>query len=154
MINDKYDKFKALELPQVKELISKARDYKLDNVEIIDRFTLTEVQKIYNGVGPDSFPDELRDALSNVNIECLPAVLIHDLEYYKGGTKEDFSKSNKRLKENMRKCVKENFFILNPLYWWYWFEARVFAKVCQEFGFVGWNLTGTPTPNTMDSAEV
>jgi hypothetical protein len=154
MINDKYDKFKALELPQVEELINKARAYKLDNVEIIDKFTLTEAQRVYNGVGPDSFPAELRDALSDVNIACLPAVLIHDLEYVTGGTKDEFAASNRRLKVNMRKCVKENYSIFNPFYWWYWFEARVFSKLCQKFGFSGWALKEAAKPESMDSAEV
>jgi hypothetical protein len=147
-------RFKTLALPEVTELVNKAKEYGLENVEIIDKYTLNEIQRIYNGVGPDSFPAELRDALSDVNIACLPAVLIHDLEYVTGGTKDEFAASNRRLKVNMRKCVKENYSIFNPFYWWYWFEARVFSKLCQKFGFSGWTLKEAAKPESMDSAEV
>ena len=38
----------------VKDLICKARELNLENVEILDRYSVEEISVIYNGIGPVS----------------------------------------------------------------------------------------------------
>ena len=52
---------------RVKELIKKARKLRLENVEILDRYSVDEVSVIYNGIGPDRFPEALCEFLNTLH---------------------------------------------------------------------------------------
>ena len=62
------------------ELVRKAYDLKLENVHILDKYSITEIGKIYNGIGPDRFPDWLREIVTKSAGLFEPAALIHDVE--------------------------------------------------------------------------
>ena len=47
-------------LKEVKELKALAEELQLENREIIRKYKITELAGIYNGIGPDSFPEWLR----------------------------------------------------------------------------------------------
>ena len=42
------------------ELVRKAYELDLEGVHILDKYSITQVESIYNGIGPDRFPDWLR----------------------------------------------------------------------------------------------
>lgn len=65
---------------KLKELILTARRLKLEHVEILDKYSITEISRIYNGIGPDRFPAELRELLNSLHPTLLPVALIHDVE--------------------------------------------------------------------------
>ena len=47
-------------LKEIKKLKALAEELQLENREIIRKYKITELASIYNGIGPDSFPEWLR----------------------------------------------------------------------------------------------
>lgn len=122
----------------VKELIKKARKLRLENVEILDRYSEEEISRIYNGIGPDRFPDWLRKIVTESAELFEAAALIHDVEYDEGGTREQFTAANDRFSRNCYTLVKDR-------YGWYdirrylWMnKARRWSNYCELFGWSGW----------------
>jgi len=67
-------------LKEIKELKRFAEDLQLENREIIGRYTMPELCSIYNGIGPDSFPDWLRGCISALHPSLAVVAFIHDIE--------------------------------------------------------------------------
>lgn len=135
--------FTALSVTDINRLVGKARILGLDDNGMFSRYTPEQMAEVYNGIGPDRFPEWFRDFLTSLNHVILPAVLIHDLDYDHGGTKADFYASNKRLGRNARKCIRSRYSRLSVKYWIYLAKIRLFVIICNERGQVGWNFTGT-----------
>lgn len=120
------------------DLIQKARELRLENVEILDRYSEEEISRIYNGIGPDRFPDWLRKIVTESAELFEAAALIHDVEYDEGGTREQFTAANDRFRRNCYTLVKDR-------YGWYdirrylWMnKARRWSNYCELFGWSGW----------------
>lgn len=122
----------------VKELIKKARKLRLENVEILDRYSVDEVSVIYNGIGPDRFPEVLREFLNTLHPTLQVVALIHDLEYHEGGTREQFTESNDRFYRNGKTAAFAEYGWYDPRRYLVWNKARQFSKLCELFGWSGW----------------
>lgn len=122
----------------VKELIQKARDLKLENVEILDHYSVDEVSVIYNGIGPDRFPEALHEFLNTLHPTLQVVALIHDLEYHEGGTREQFTESNNRFYRNGKTAAFAEYGWYDPRRYLVWNKARQFSKLCKLFGWSGW----------------
>ena len=120
------------------ELVRKAYDLKLENVHILDKYSITEIGKIYNGIGPDRFPDWLREIVTASAGLFEPAALIHDVEYHEGGTREQFDASNERFKRNCYTLVKDRYGWYDPRRYLWLNKARRWGNYCQFFGWEGW----------------
>lgn len=123
---------------ELHDLIQKARELRLENVEILDRYSEEEIGRIYNGIGPDRFPDWLRKIVTESAELFEAAALIHDVEYDEGGTREQFTAANDRFRRNCYTLVKDR-------YGWYdirrylWMnKARRWSNYCELFGWSGW----------------
>ena len=46
---------------EVESLITEAKSLNLENIGILDRYSLSQIAEIYNGIGPDRFPEWLRE---------------------------------------------------------------------------------------------
>ena len=110
----------------------------MENVEILDRYSEEEISRIYNGIGPDRFPDWLRKIVTESAELFEAAALIHDVEYDEGGTREQFTAANDRFRRNCYTLVKDR-------YGWYdirsylWMnKARRWSNYCELFGWSGW----------------
>ena len=126
-------------MKKLQELIDIAEELELDGREILDRFTETELLGIYNGLGPDRFPDWLREFITSLNSIFEPAALIHDVDFHLGGTKEDFDIANERFRENCYKIVESEYPWYSPLRYHYLFKAWRFYGYCEEFGWEGYH---------------
>ena len=62
------------------ELIQKAYSLDLEGVHILDKYSITQVSEIYNGIGPDRFPNWLRKIVTESAGIFEPAAVIHDVE--------------------------------------------------------------------------
>ena len=122
----------------VEELIKKARELKLENVEILDRYSEAEIAEIYNGIGPDRFPEVLREFLNTLHPTLQIVALIHDLEYHEGGTREQFTASNERFYRNGKTAAFDAYSWYDPRRYLVWNKARQFSNLCELFGWSGW----------------
>lgn len=129
----------VLSVPTVEILLQKIKELNLDGQDVISHYSVEDIARIYNGIGPDRFPDWLRNFLSELNEIILPAALIHDLDYDLGGNWDDFYASNKRLGNNSIKCIKDKFGKYSLKYWFYLAKVHVFVKICNKYGKPGWN---------------
>jgi len=66
-------------LKEIKELKRQAGEFQLENREIIGSYTMQELCSIYNGIGPDAFPDWLRDTISALHPSLAVVAFIHDM---------------------------------------------------------------------------
>ena len=122
----------------VKELIRKARELNLENVEILDRYSEEEISRIYNGIGPDRFPDWLRKIVTESAELFEAAALIHDVEYDEGGTREQFTAANDRFRRNCYTLVKDCYGWYDPRRYLWMNKARRWSNYCELFGWSGW----------------
>lgn len=120
------------------DLIQKARDLKLENVEILDRYSEAEIAEIYNGIGPDRFPDWLRKIVTESAELFEAAALIHDVEYDEGGTREQFAAANDRFRRNCYTLVKDRYGWYDPRRYLWMNKARRWSNYCELFGWSGW----------------
>ena len=103
-------------LKEVKELKALAEELQLENREIIRKYKITELAGIYNGIGPDSFPEWLIGLLSTLHPSLAVVAFIHDIEWHESdGSKEKFTESNNRFKTNGYTVAKANYSWWNPL---------------------------------------
>ena len=65
------------DLEKIEFLIDQCEEYELSGREVLDCFTLEELAEIYNGIGPDRFPDWLRKIITEANGLFEPAALKH-----------------------------------------------------------------------------
>ena len=123
---------------EVESLISEARALNLENVGILDRYSTEEVSNIYNGIGPDRFPDWLRKIVTESAGIFEPAAVIHDVEYYEGGTREQFTAANDRFRRNCYTLVKDRYGWYDIRLYLWMNKARRWSNYCQLFGWEGW----------------
>ena len=127
-------------LKEIRRLIDLANRFELVGREIINEYSIDQIQKVYNGIGPDRFSEKFRKFLTNMNHDPLPAVLIHDLQFDKGGSKERFYEVNDELHKNLvilSSCLYSKW---NPWRYIQMFRAWYFCKICDKIGFECWNL--------------
>ena len=94
-----------------------------------------EIESIYNGVGAEWMPEKLRKVLDKLSETLLPAVLVHDFDYYFGdGTLLDFQLANNRLYANGRKCADAKFAWYHPKRYLVRRQARAYSRLCNLFG--------------------
>ena len=97
-------------LKEIKELKALAEELQLENREIIRKYKITELASIYNGIGPDSFPEWLRGLVSALHPSLAVVAFIHDIEWHESdGSKEKFTESNNRFKTNGYTVAKANY---------------------------------------------
>ena len=121
------------------ELYYQAQKFHLENTDILERYSFEDLAKIYNGIGPDSFPEWLRKVISSLHPSLAPVALIHDVEWHESDkTKDSFSESNARFKRNGKAVAKCSFSFFNPRRYIVWNQARRFGNYCELFGWSAW----------------
>lgn len=126
----------------VSQVITSAKQNNLEGRELLDKFCFFDLLQIYNGIGPDRFPEKLRALVTEINEIFSPAALIHDLEYYIGGTREDFTAANDRFRRNCYTLAKAAYGWYDPRRYYWLFKAWRFAGYCEQFGWEGFHKTG------------
>ena len=134
------------ETGEIKKLIQEAVDAELEGTWFFQWYSPEELAVIYNGIGPDRFPEWLREVLTSCAKLFEPAALIHDLEYFLGGTQADFTAANTRFRDNCGRLVKRKYSWWSPIRYLLLNKARRWAGYCQQFGDKNYNFkTGTET---------
>ena len=125
-------------ISEVEKLMADARKMALENVGILDRYSMEEVSNIYNGIGPDRFPEWLRKTLDKLHPSLRVVALIHDLEYHEGGTRDEFTESNERFYRNGKTVAFAKYAWYDPRRYIVMNQARRFGNICQKFGWKAW----------------
>ena len=128
-------------MSKISQILTKVRQNNLTGREILDDFTREELKAIYNGIGPDRFPDWLRAIVTEANGLFEPAALIHDVRFYIGGTREDFSVANAEFKKNCYTLVYAAYSWYNPRRYKWQFRAWRYYHYCEDFGWDGFHKT-------------
>ena len=122
---------------------------KLENREILVKYTDNELTGIFNGIGSDGFPKWLRVAISKLHPSIMVVALIHDVEWHERALikkpiatcidRENFNKSNKRFDINATKMAKYNYDWFDPRRYEVEFTGWRFYRYCNtEPGFKWW----------------
>ena len=126
-------------LKEIKELKQFAAECGLENREILDRYKNAELAAIFNGIGPDVFPDWLRNAITALHPSLAVVAFIHDVEWHESDqSREKFAESNERFKTNGYAVAKHQFGWYNPRRYIVMNQARRFGNICQTFGWSAW----------------
>lgn len=125
-----------IEIQRLCELVKK---YELEGREILDKYRNVELASIYNGIGPDAFPEWLRDLISALHPSLAPVAFIHDVEWHESDRSDSkFTASNERFKRNGYTVAKKEFSWYNPRRYVVMNQARRFGNICQIFGWQAW----------------
>ena len=126
-------------IDEIKRLKRLCEEYGLEGREILSRHTDEELAGMFNGIGPDAFPQWLRSALDALHPSLAPVAFIHDVEWHESdGTKESFSESNSRFRRNGCKVASAAFGWWRPRRYLVMWDSVKFARICQRFGWSAW----------------
>lgn len=121
-------------MSKIEYLISMADAYNLDGADMLHTMPLTEIEAIYNGIGPEWMPALARHLYTSIHADFAPAALIHDVEFSRGGTREDFDRANERLLANCQKIASYTPWF-SPARWLLAINGRKFYLLCHCFGW-------------------
>ena len=126
-------------LKDTREARDLANRYGLEHREIAAKYTDEELAKLYNGIGPEAFPQWLRAVLDTLHPSLAPVAFIHDLEWSESdGSEEGFARSNDRFYRNGVKVAESEFGWWRPRRYAVIWHAWKFARICQKFGWSAW----------------
>lgn len=104
-------------------------------IEVPRDISDAEIERVYNGVGPEFLAGWIRSLLDYFFETFLPAVWRHDQRYSHGdGTLIDFMDANRELADNCRICADAEYGALNPLRYLARWVGEKFGKACDLLG--------------------
>ena len=99
----------------LKKLMGLCEKYELEGVRTVEKYTLEELARIYNGAGPDSWIPAARDVLTDLMELFEPVVLIHDVQFSESDAlHETFERTVDVWKQNCKKIFDAEY----PLWTW------------------------------------
>jgi len=135
--------FLAMHVPDVEDLARLAFKYRLEHRNVLEEYTFDEIRSEYNGFGPDRWPSEVRDILSWLLQDILEAVLVHDMDFVKGGDENAFHEANAVLERNIRRLARKKHGIFSLRRYFLLFLAPKIRELSDLYGQEGWNWTKT-----------
>lgn len=104
-------------------------------IEVPRDISDAEIERVYNGVGPEFLAGWVRKLLDYFFEIYLPAVWRHDQHFAHGdGTLIDFMNANCELADNCRICADAEYGAFNPLRYLARWVGEKFGKACDLFG--------------------
>src|SRR5574343_651975 len=97
-----------------------------------DGLSVEKLAEIYNGIGPDKWPEALRAAMTAENFDLRELPFVHDVDYYfSDGSREGWEASQERWLWHGRKVVNARY----PLWqaWNYRLRAAAGVKVAASY---------------------
>lgn len=104
-------------------------------IEVPGDLSDEEIERVYNGVGPEFLAGWVRRLLDYFFETYLPAVWRHDQRFAHGdGTLIDFMGANRELADNCRICADAEYGAFNPLRYLARWVGEKFGKACDLLG--------------------
>lgn len=127
---------------EIRRILRDGRYAGLEGIDRIERLSDGELEREFNGIGPEWFLQEVREGLGRRFGWLLGAVLVHDLDFYLGdGTREDFERANGRFVRNGRRLARRRWLPLHPMKY---IQNRavvdLFGLLCGEFGWEAYEV--------------
>ena len=119
-------------IPQIQAIKRIAMEKKLKGADILSEYTDEQIAESFNGAGSSAAPEWQRWVLTKILQKKLPAVMIHDMKFRKGGTDSDFRKANEELRENIISSDGDD------KSWWWNFVADKAKEYSDINGKPGW----------------
>ncbi len=99
----------------LKKLMELCEKYELEGLRTVEKYTIEELARIYNGAGPDSWIPAARDVLTDLMELFEPVVLIHDVQFSESDAlHETFERTVDVWKQNCKKIFDAEY----PLWTW------------------------------------
>lgn len=127
-----------MEASKVSEVWARAKEIGLMGLDFMDEFTVDEICRGYNGIGPQFLPVRLRDGVTSKLGIFEPAAMVHDMRFVRSdGSRKAFDYANNEFFVNCHKCAKAAY------RWWSWKRYRAYVIIdamhefnCSDLG--GW----------------
>lgn len=104
-------------------------------IEVPRDISDAEIERVYNGVGPEFLAGWMRKLLDFFFEIFIPAVWRHDQRFAHGdGTLKDFMEANRELSSNCRICADAEYGAWNPLRYLARWVGDKFGKACDLLG--------------------
>ena len=120
----------------------------LERPPIFDTLFISEIEKVYNGAGPDWMSEFSRSVLTMLLRYYAPAFIIHDVEFAMNDDTENtdrnwqrFEDCNDRMWRNIQKLNAYIFAWYNPRKYWWLAKGWLAYQACGKFGFSAWCAT-------------
>ena len=123
---------------KIEDLWRRAVYARLEGVVAFAYMNPDEMAAEYNGIGPDSLPEEVRGKLTEWLALFEPAALIHDLRFSQSnGCRQAFISANEEFLENCKRLAKAEY----GMFSWKRYRAIAAALVMYECvkSSAGWN---------------
>ena len=117
--------------------------------DFVFRFTPEQFAAACNGIGPESWPPERREALTTWLSTVLRAADVHDLRYTydNDGTRQSFDAANDELEKNCLLLADLKYSWYNPIRYFARNRAHLVATACRLFGWSDWKKAYTKKHN-------
>ena len=135
-------KITAQALPSAFYLKASAKRLGLKHASVLDEYPDEIIVEQYNGVGPDRWSKQLRWFVTYLLADVLEAVIIHDMDFYKGGDKQTYHEANQTLTDNIKTVARTKYRWWRPRRWFLCKLSGFIGEWTDEFGWEGWNKTG------------
>ena len=105
---------------QIKAMLKTIKEWQLEVHPRFWEYNPNQLKEIFNGVGPESWSEGMREALDVALYHFLPVVLAHDFDFaLLTKTEANFISANNRLYQNCLTVSKMEF----PR-WWQWGQRQ------------------------------
>ncbi len=116
------------------EVYKEVLELDLHRIPEFDTLSGAQFAAIYNGCGPDSWPENLRDVMTWVLRNFKPVIAVHDVEYaFSDGTRKSWDLTQAHWRMNLSYVVAHRYplrkFWLLPLRVAAWAKARAAMRV-------------------------
>jgi hypothetical protein len=124
-----------MKLSELWENKKKIKDYKLIVPQGFESVSDSDLLKKVNGIGPEYFPDSIRELFDDLFQIFSPAALLHDIAYASQEKSIDaFDRANADFYSNCKTIINcQNYWIFKR--WYREHQAYLLFSAVQEWGF-------------------
>ena len=106
------------------EILDSVKDVPLDFGKALS-LSPEDINRFYNGTGPDRWPQEVRDKIDEFTSFYAPAVVIHDCDFAQSdGSEKGLILATERFRSNTKRLLKHSY----PLWCMQWLKDSEYRK--------------------------
>ena len=123
----------------VVRMLEACRRYGLSGEEFCRQFPLAVLAEDYNGIGPEWFPEILRNAVNSLCADLCAAAFVHDIRFsHSDGSVEQFVAANDEFRANGYRIANGKYSWYDPRRYIVRHRTRVFYRLLVAFGWTAY----------------